>query len=780
MADNPLIIDTELRKDPKTLQPKVIYAGDVWADQPYLAIQQSGINISASKPNGISITDKFGTTIGGPISFSTMPDQISMGGGYWRFNPLLLSCIPSTTPTPVPMLVKSTPKLLAAKDDLSSARNNIVSNSNARMPVTSGASQNTMANTNNTTSSPATTPVPNTAITVPQEGTPPPPATTPTKFTIGGTVAGLIGAGFILQNNAGDNITVSANGTFTFPTSLISGSIYNVSILSQLSNPIQFCTITNGSGTVSGNVINIQITCVNIPEYIISGTISGYAGTGLVLQNNGGNNLTISSNGTFTFSSQVLSGSVYNVTILTSPSAPAQTCTITNGAGIATSNVTNITVVCRTIELLETTTLSSITQHNTSAFTAYNKTNFPLNFTGTTWINNTGTTASVNSNISDDSLNAITPSHVSPVSIKTMIPGYTGKWYAHVNPWFGSSSHTGIGLNDNSLAWVQASTLDQQARGFDGIIIDWYGQGSYEDSVTLLIKNQVAGMPSFTYAIMIDSIYTTTAQLETILTYIKNTYFGTAGYQTHNGTPVLYFWGTPVAGVDYTTALASIGTTVYTVMQGPGSLSNSYINACFDWVQPYGSGVPGGDPYNATDANSYLSSVHSSSKGSMPCLSPGFNGYLTTVKESGYKKGYILNRDFGKCWTSQAAVIGANIPTNIIGIQVATWCDWEEGSAIESPIDNGITVTANIVSNTLSWSVSGGTGDERTISSYELIATYDGINVAVLGTQNVGGSRTFNLNSIIGWGTVTYTIYVIAVGISCVRNQISNAVSYTQ
>lgn len=125
-----LVVDTEQRQDQqKGLQPKVIYAGDVWNNQPYVAIQQNSINLYGSQPNGIVITDKFGTTISGPISFSTMPDQIAMGGGYWRFNPLLLSSIPSTTATPVPVLVASTPQILASQSDLSNARSGIISKS---------------------------------------------------------------------------------------------------------------------------------------------------------------------------------------------------------------------------------------------------------------------------------------------------------------------------------------------------------------------------------------------------------------------------------------------------------------------------------------------------------------------------------------------------------------------------------------------------------------------------------------------------------------------------
>ena len=52
----------------------------------------------------------------------------------------------------------------------------------------------------------------------------------------------------------------------------------------------------------------------------IGGTVTGLSGnTSLVLQDNGGDNLTVSKNGGFTFASQIEAGSVYDVTILTQP-----------------------------------------------------------------------------------------------------------------------------------------------------------------------------------------------------------------------------------------------------------------------------------------------------------------------------------------------------------------------------------------------------------------------------------------------------------------------------
>ena len=54
----------------------------------------------------------------------------------------------------------------------------------------------------------------------------------------------------------------------------------------------------------------------NSPTYSIGGAIKGLIGTGLVLQNNGTDNLVIEDNGTFNFSTQIADDNQINVTIL--------------------------------------------------------------------------------------------------------------------------------------------------------------------------------------------------------------------------------------------------------------------------------------------------------------------------------------------------------------------------------------------------------------------------------------------------------------------------------
>ena len=84
----------------------------------------------------------------------------------------------------------------------------------------------------------------------------------------------------------------------------------------------------------------------NVTTYQVGGTVSGLSGT-VVLQDNGGDNLSVSANGGFTFATALSAGSAYSVTVKTNPAG--QTCSVANGSGtIGSSGVTNIAVTCTT------------------------------------------------------------------------------------------------------------------------------------------------------------------------------------------------------------------------------------------------------------------------------------------------------------------------------------------------------------------------------------------------------------------------------------------------
>ena len=89
------------------------------------------------------------------------------------------------------------------------------------------------------------------------------------SYTVGGTVSGLAGSGLVLQNNGGDDRSLSANGAFSFPTPLSDAAAYAVTIKTQPTNPSQVCFVSNGSGTINGAPVgDVYVNCVTDPTSI--------------------------------------------------------------------------------------------------------------------------------------------------------------------------------------------------------------------------------------------------------------------------------------------------------------------------------------------------------------------------------------------------------------------------------------------------------------------------------------------------------------------------------
>lgn len=159
----------------------------------------------------------------------------------------------------------------------------------------------------------------------------------PALFSIGGEIQNLSGSIGLRLNNS-ELLTVSASGIFSFATPQTYGSDYTVEITTQPAS--QSCTVVSGAGVITGNTDSVSIVCSN--EYTIGGTVSGLGGT-LVLQN-GTETLNVAADGTFTFATRAGDAASYAVTIATQPAG--QVCTIANGSGTASANVTNIAVSC--------------------------------------------------------------------------------------------------------------------------------------------------------------------------------------------------------------------------------------------------------------------------------------------------------------------------------------------------------------------------------------------------------------------------------------------------
>jgi uncharacterized protein YegL len=144
------------------------------------------------------------------------------------------------------------------------------------------------------------------------------------------------------QMNDGQSPSETALDTYiTTSVSNVDTSSFNTAVndLNSNSNTSSFIT------TTLTNQVTNQVGQSTVTTYSIGLTISGLSGS-ITLQNNQSDDLIVSSDGGYTFSSSLQDGSTYNITVSHQPSG--QTCSVSNGSGTTTAaNASNISVICQ-------------------------------------------------------------------------------------------------------------------------------------------------------------------------------------------------------------------------------------------------------------------------------------------------------------------------------------------------------------------------------------------------------------------------------------------------
>ncbi len=443
----------------------------------------------------------------------------------------------------------------------------------------------------------------------------------------------------------------------------------------------------------------------------------------------------------------------------------------------------------------------SLTNHNTSAFNAYNAANFRTNFLtpATSDVDTnfpTEDSIPIDTNKTDRSLNPVTPGHVSKVDVHTLIPSRPDlRWFAHATPWFtNNSSHIHIGLTNDSFVYVTNMIKDMTNRGFNGVVINWYGKGDITDNVTLKLKSVLANVPTnqFHYILMLDKGLkgtggdTNLSNLEAQIEYCQTNYFTDPHYETEpvtNGTPILMFFGvrSDVGSNGMTTAKsvteAAHGSMIW-VEENTTYITEPWEDETFQWADTFDlpTQPPQNNPFNTNSVISEFGSIKTHSKKAFAAMCAAFNGTLT--RSRGWSDGKYLPSSNGLCMVQRAAMINANIKSNFTRMQWVTWSDWEEGTAVEPGIENNVAVNGSVNSSgLLSWSITS--GEPRTVHHFEVYAATNGSSTATLLLSTVS-SNVFQANiSQFGLPPATYSIYVDAVGLPCVRDHMSSAISFT-
>jgi hypothetical protein len=417
------------------------------------------------------------------------------------------------------------------------------------------------------------------------------------------------------------------------------------------------------------------------------------------------------------------------------------------GSGSGSGSASQVSAVSSSGTAPATTTLAAATSNNTSASSS---------FTGTS-----------NGNIA--------PGNVSKVSLHDLLyPGANTKIYVHVQPWWGESSHINIGYNSADPAQVKLQINDMISRGIDGLVLDWYGPtNTQENNALIAIMNEAQQHSGFEFAACEDAGALTgaadvTTKLISDVNYIYSTFEQSPNYMRKNGRPVIILFGEETLSINWTQVAGSVQGNPLFIWRNNGGFTEPQSAGSFSWVGLTSNAADPGLAYLDSFYQTALTTVGKQTFGS------GYKGFNDSIAPWGSHR--LLDQQCGQTWLTTLADINNHYSSGnqLANIQIPTWNDYEEGTEIETGIDNCVSISASVTGQTLSWSISG---QENTLHNYVIYATADGVNLVPLGTVNAG-THSADLSAY-SLSAGSYTLYVQAVGQPSMLNHMSGAVAYS-
>lgn len=369
--------------------------------------------------------------------------------------------------------------------------------------------------------------------------------------------------------------------------------------------------------------------------------------------------------------------------------------------------------------------------------------------------------------------------NVSKVPINTLLyKNASTRVYAHWMGWFGAHDHLGVGYKSDDREQIHRQVEDMISRGFAGVIATWDGHPTIVKSVPMLLREaeQHAG---FTFAFELEDQYLkryrrehgggddmTQAVLEG-LAYGYNHFEQSPAYLRVDRRPVVLFFGGGDYSVDWNRVHQEAAGDPLLIFRNPSSFDKPYADGAFAWTEQR-------DPND--EMISYLEKFYGKAtqtkRIAIGSAWPGFDDRLAA-----WSKNRVTSRNCAHTWVDTFAdanrYYSERHPLDFL--QVVTWNDYEEGTAIEPGIDNCLNVAAKVEGKNLRWSAHG--GSEDTVSFYKVFISADGQNLAELSSVP---TKTHSIDL----GKITlppgsYTLFVKAIGKPSILNHMSSGVRYS-
>lgn len=399
----------------------------------------------------------------------------------------------------------------------------------------------------------------------------------------------------------------------------------------------------------------------------------------------------------------------------------------------------------------------------------------------TTLTAETGNNTSAADNFPGQMNGNLLPGNVSKVPLQSLLyPGSTAKVYAHLVQWFGYGDHVDVGYVSGDALQVQKQVADMISRGLDGAIVDWYGRGEQRktfhayDMGTQLLMQEAEQHPGFSFAVMADVGANKdcerehgcdpTENLIEDLNYAYRTYEQSPAYLKNNDRPVVFFFGQEGHGINWQRVRAHVTGNPLFIFRNSGAFGKQASDGGFSWVSPLQANEK--DPM----ALNYLVNYYATAQRHDQQFSLGtaYKGFDDSIALWGAKRH--IDQQCGQTWLQSIAEANQfySDKQQMLGIQLVTWNDYEEGTEFETGISNCVKLTSWTRNASVFWNVKG---DATTIDHFTVFVSQDGENLMPI-ADLAADTRSLNLSKF-GLNNGEYTVYVKAIGKPSLSNEMS-------
>jgi len=318
---------------------------------------------------------------------------------------------------------------------------------------------------------------------------------------------------------------------------------------------------------------------------------------------------------------------------------------------------------------------------------------------------------SANSAYSGSEANA-PPANTSKLPIRSLLyEGSNTRIYVRYMPWFGDPKHRDVGYRSDDREQVGRQVADMVSRGIQGAIVDWYGPNAELKNGSTIYLIQEAERQNLEFAISEDGGALAdcqkhgcdvTGQLISDLKYAAQHFENSSAYLRFGNRPAVFFFGLEKYPIDWRHVRQSLPLQPLFFFRNSGTFANPDADGAYSWIAPETAGP--NDPMGMQYLERFYSKAVQSEKIAMGSAYKGFDD-----ADASWGKGRVIDQQCGQTWLATLALAGRfySVRHQLSGLIIPTWNDYEEGTEIETGIDNCVTVTASINRDHLSWSFSG-------------------------------------------------------------------------